>query len=65
MVGEYGNVICTSRLYLQHEGLHGDLSTKGEISSMEEESPTVIKHGSQRRVMGIVRGMIPREDQSI
>jgi hypothetical protein len=30
MVGEHGDVLCTSRLNLQHEGLHGGISTKGE-----------------------------------
>jgi hypothetical protein len=37
MVGEYGDVICTSLLYLQHEGLHGGLPTEGEHSSMVED----------------------------
>jgi hypothetical protein len=61
MVGEYGNVIFTSRLYLQHEGLHGVLSTEGEFSSMVEDAPTTIEHGRRRRVMGIVRGAVLRE----
>jgi hypothetical protein len=52
MVGEYGNVIYTLQLYLQHEGPHGGLSTEGEYSSMVEDAPVVIEHGHQRRVMG-------------
>jgi hypothetical protein len=61
MVGEYGDVLFTSRLYLQHEGLHGGLSTEGERSSMVEDAPATIEHGRRRRVMGTVRGMVPRE----
>jgi hypothetical protein len=61
MVGEHGDVICTSRLYLQHEGLHGGLSTEGEHSSMVEDAPTSVEHGRRRCVMGTVRGMVPRE----
>jgi hypothetical protein len=57
MVGEYGDVLCTLRLYLQHEGLHGSLSTEGEHSSMVEDAPATTEHGRRRRVMGIVRGM--------
>jgi hypothetical protein len=30
MIGEYGDVLRTSRLYLQHEGPHGSLSTEGK-----------------------------------
>jgi hypothetical protein len=54
MVGEYGDVLFTSRIYLQHEGLHGSLSTKGECSSMVEDAPTAFEHGRQRCVMGTV-----------
>jgi hypothetical protein len=54
MVGEYGDVIFTSRLYLQHEGSHGDISTEGEHSSMVEDTPATIEHGRQRRVMETV-----------
>jgi hypothetical protein len=61
MVGEHGDVLCTSRLYLQHEGLHGSLSTEGEHSSMVEDAPTTAEHGHRRRVMGTVRGTVPRE----
>jgi hypothetical protein len=48
----------TSRLYLQHEGLHGGLSTKGERSSMVEDAPTAAEHGRRRRVMGTIRGTV-------
>jgi hypothetical protein len=61
MVGEYGNVLRTSQLYLQHEGLHGGLSTEGERSSMVEDAPAAAEHGHGRRVMGTVRGTVPRE----
>jgi hypothetical protein len=61
MVGEYGDVLRTSRLYLQHEGLHGGISTEGERSSMVEDTPTAAEHGRRRRVMGTVRGTVPRE----
>jgi hypothetical protein len=55
MVGEYGNVIFTLRLYLQHEGLYGGISTEGESSSMVEDAPAAIEHGHQRLVMGTVQ----------
>ena len=45
MVGEYGDVLRTSLLYLQHEGLHGGLSTEGERSSIVEDAPVGAKHG--------------------
>jgi hypothetical protein len=45
MVGEYGDVIFTSPLYLQHEGLHVGLSIEGEHSSMVEDDPATIEHG--------------------
>jgi hypothetical protein len=61
MVGEYGDVIFTSRLYLQHEGLHGGLSAEGECSSMVEDAPATTEHGRRRRVMGTVRGVVPGE----
>jgi hypothetical protein len=41
-------VCFTLRVYeLQHEGLHGSLSTKGECSSMVEDTPTTAEHGRQ------------------
>ena len=61
MVGEYGDVIYTARLYLQHEGPHGSLSTGGERSYMVEDAPTAFEHGRRRRVMGTVRGTVPGE----
>jgi hypothetical protein len=39
MVGENGDVICASRLYFEHEGLHGGISAEGEHSSMVEDAP--------------------------
>jgi hypothetical protein len=48
-------------IHLQHEGLHGSLLFEGELSSMVEDAPTSTKHGHQRRVMGTVRGAVPRE----
>jgi hypothetical protein len=45
MVGEHGDVLHTSRLYLQHEGPHGGLSTEGEHSFMVEDAPTTTEHG--------------------
>jgi hypothetical protein len=51
MVGEHGDVLHTSRLYLQHEGPHGGLSTERECSSMVEDTPTITEHGRRRRVM--------------
>jgi hypothetical protein len=54
MVGEHGDVLHTSRLYLQHEGLHGGLLTKGERSSMVEDAPTTAEHGRRRCVMGTI-----------
>jgi hypothetical protein len=38
-------VLCTSRLHLQHEGLHGVISVEGEHSSIVEDAPTSTKHG--------------------
>jgi hypothetical protein len=61
MVGEHGHVLRTSRLYLQHEGPHGNLSTEGEHSSMVEDAPATAEHGRGRRVMGTVRGTVLRE----
>jgi hypothetical protein len=61
MVGEHGDVICTSRLYLQHEGPHGSISTEGESSSMVEDALAIAEHGHQRHVMGTVRGTVLRE----
>ena len=58
MVGEYGDVLRTSRLYLQHEGPHGGLSTEGERPSMVEDSLAAAEHGRRRRVMGTVRGIV-------
>jgi hypothetical protein len=54
-------VIFTLRLYLQHEHPHGGLSIEGENSSMVEDAPATIEHDHQRRVMGIVRGIVSRE----
>jgi hypothetical protein len=52
MVGEHGSLVPrmmlllhTSRLYLQHEGSDGGLSTEGERSSMGEDATTIAKHG--------------------
>ena len=61
MVGEHGDVLRTSRLYLQHEGPHGGISIEGERSSMVEEAPTVAEHGRRRCVMGTVLGTVLRE----
>jgi hypothetical protein len=61
MVGEYGDVIITSQLYLQHESPHGGLSAEGEHSTMVEDAPATIEHGYQRRVMGNLQGEVPRE----
>jgi hypothetical protein len=36
MVGEYGDVLFTLRIYLQHEGPHDGLSTNGDRSSVVE-----------------------------
>jgi hypothetical protein len=58
MVGEHGNVLCTSRLHLQHESTQGGLSTEGEHYYMMEDTPSTIEHGHQRRVMGIVQGAV-------
>jgi hypothetical protein len=52
MVGEYGDVLFTSRLYLQHEGLHGGISTEGEHSSMVEDAPAAIEHGQSKTCHG-------------
>jgi hypothetical protein len=49
------------RDYLQHEGSHGGLSTKGEHSSMVEDASAYFEHGHQRCVMGTVRGNILSE----
>jgi hypothetical protein len=61
MVGEHGDVLRTSRLYLQHEGLHGVPSTEVEHSSMVEDAPTIVEHGRQRHLMGTIRGTVLRE----
>jgi hypothetical protein len=61
MVGEYGDLLRTSRLYLQHEGLHGGLSTEGEYSSMVEDAPAAAEHGRRRCVVETVRGTVLRE----
>jgi hypothetical protein len=44
MVGEYGDVIFTSRLYLQHEGLHGGISTESECCTMVEDALVATGH---------------------
>jgi hypothetical protein len=61
MVGEYDDVFFTSRLYLQHEGPHRDLSTEMEFHSMVKDAPTTTEHGCRRRVMGTIQGTVPRE----
>ena len=61
MVGEYGDVFFTLRLYLKHEGMHEGVSNKGEHSSMVEDTPTIAEHGHRRRVMGTVRGAVSGE----
>ena len=61
MVGEHGDVLCTLRLYLQHEGSHVGLPTKGEHSFMVEYAPTAAEHGRRGVVMVTVRGTIPGE----
>jgi hypothetical protein len=61
MVGEYGDVIFTSLLYLQHEGLHGGLSVEGDHSAMVEDAPGTTEHGHRRRVMGTILGVVPGE----
>jgi hypothetical protein len=38
--------------------MQGGLSTEGEHSSMVEDAPATIEHGSRRRVMGTVRGTV-------
>jgi hypothetical protein len=45
MVVEYGDVVFTSQLCLQHEGLHGGISTEGERSYMVEDAISTIEHG--------------------
>jgi hypothetical protein len=47
---------------LQYEGLQGSLPTEGERSFMVEDAPATLEHGSRRRVMGTVRGMVAGED---
>jgi hypothetical protein len=54
MVREYGDLLYTPQLYIQHEGPHGGISSEGERSSMVEDSPTAIEHGRRRCVMGTV-----------
>ena len=61
MVGEDGDVLRTSQLNLLLEGLRGGLSTEGERSSMVEDAPAATEHGCGRRVLGAVRGTVPRE----
>jgi hypothetical protein len=39
------------QIYLQHEGLHGSISTEGEHSSMVEDALATIEHGRRRHVM--------------
>jgi hypothetical protein len=43
MIGKYGDVLHTSRLYLQHEGPHDGLPTEGECSSLVEDALVVAK----------------------
>jgi len=47
--------------YLHLEGLYGGLSAEGERSSMVENAPAAFEHDRQRRVMGTIRGIVPRE----
>jgi len=61
MVGEHGDVIHTSRLHLQHEIIHGGISTEGECSTLVEDTATSTKHDQQRCVMGVFRGTVPGE----
>ena len=61
MVGEHGDVIRTSQLYLQHESLHGGISVEGESSPMVEDTPTTTEHGRRGCVMGTVQGTVLRE----
>jgi hypothetical protein len=61
MVGEYGDVIFTSRLFLQQEGPHGGLSTQGKCSSLVEDTTATIEHDRQRCVMGTVQQTFSRE----
>jgi hypothetical protein len=49
----------THRIYdLQHEGLHGGISTKEERSSMAEDTPAPFEPGCRRCVMGNIQGMV-------
>jgi len=45
---------------LYHEGPRGGLSTEGERSSMVEDVTASFEHGSRRRVMGVVQGIVLR-----
>jgi hypothetical protein len=45
-------------LDLQHEGPHRRSSAKGESSSMEEDTPTSVKHGCRSRFRGTVLGEV-------
>jgi hypothetical protein len=40
------------RIYLQHEGPHGSISTKGECFSMVEDALAGIEHGRRRKCHG-------------
>jgi hypothetical protein len=42
------------KIHLQHEGPCGGISTEGERSSMMEDVPATIEHGSRSRVIGNV-----------
>jgi hypothetical protein len=71
MVEEHGDVLHSSRLYLQHEGLHGSISTEGERSSMVEDTPTAIEtwpsktcHGNCSR-NGSERGIFQRNSLTV
>jgi hypothetical protein len=50
---------------IQHEGLHGGISTEGERSSMAEDASATFEHGLRRRVMGTTRGIFLRNSLSI
>jgi hypothetical protein len=45
-------VLHTPHYDLQHEGLHGVLSTEEECSSMAKDAPATFEHGHRQCVMG-------------
>jgi hypothetical protein len=50
---------------IQHEGMHGGISTEGERSSMAEDASATFEHGLRRHVMGTTRGIFLRNSLSI